>query len=450
MKKLMTLVCVACAALLVNAAAAPKATGVKMKPTKDGRRVVVRYSLGAPAIVTLDVQTKGADGTWTSIGGEHLRTLKGDVGTKVRSGDHKITWKPDADAPWSMDLIKKGEARAVVTAWTEDDPPDYLVVDLAATEPGSQAYYPGAAFLPGGLLENDEYRTSKLVMRKIAAKGVAWTMGSDKNEPGHGAGEAQHPVTLDENYYIGVFPVTQAQWALVQTTRPSPSYFTGDAAKRPVEMVSYVAIRTLGNPKCEWPQDPNPGSFLGMLRAKTGLAFDLPSDAQWEFACRAGHGSGKWNDGSQILCGPQGDTRNDENLKKLGRFYYNGGFVKGQDAAGNEIYSWPTNRASAVDGTAVVGSYAPSSWGLYDMHGNVWEWCLDWYEEDISDLNGAVNVREALPGKTLSGAKGTDRIVRGGGWFSGYAYDCRSARRWHYRPDFREGYTGFRVALPLK
>ena len=91
-----------------------------------------------------------------------------------------------------------------------------------------------------------------------------------------------------------------------------------------------------------------------------------------------------------------------------------------------------------TNGTAVVGSYAPNSWGLYDMHGNVWEWCLDWYAADIAGLGGAVNM-----------AAGTSRVQRGGSW-NNDAGNCRAARRNDNAPANRNNDIGFRLALPAR
>jgi len=261
---------------------------------------------------------------------------------------------------------------------------------------------------------------------------VTWTMGSTPQETQRtAASETAHRVTLANNYYIGIYLVTQAQWDLIQPNRLAPSYFNNaiDRSMRPVEQVSYNEIRNAANSATantayDWPADPNPGSFLGLLRTKSGLDFDLPSDAQWEFAARAGNGDTKWGDGSGIL-----NQAADANLHLLGRYERNGGKV----LSGNR-YVAPAQSCRATNGTAIVGSYAPNAWGLYDMHGNVWEWCLDWYKDDVTALDGAVN--------TVSG---TSRLVRGGSWMDTADF-CRSARRATGSPSDRTySHVGFRV-----
>ncbi len=403
-------------------AAVPEVTGVTMSQD-DTRLVTITYSLAdAPAVVTVDVQTNNEDNAWFSIGGEAVQNAKGDVWKKVETGAHTITWRPDLS--WPDHMIADGGARAVVTAWALDNTPDYMVVDItAAAQQNTQKYYPAIDFLPGGLLDNDDYRTTSIVMRKIMAKDVTWTMGSTDLETQRDAlKEATHKVTLTNNYYIGVFPVTQTQWAQVCET--FPSYFDNAEcrAMRPVEQVSYNDIRDGGTTANYWPAAPKDDTFLGKLRKKTGLDFDLPSEAQWEFAARAGNGSPKWGDKSAIQ-----NANSDANLARLGRYQYNGGKT-GNDGKGN-----PAQDCDATNGTAVVGSYAPNSWGIYDMHGNVWEWCLDWYTAEITDPNGAVNV-----------TPGTKRVFRGGSWSCAASYS-RSAYRLYASPGGRSNDTGLRV-----
>ena len=414
--------------------AVPVVSNATMTQPATSREVTIAYKLSdAPAVVTLDIQTNATDGTWASIGGENIQNVTGDVWKQVAAGEHEIKWRPDLS--WPDHKIAAGGARAVVTAWSLDNPPDYMVVNIAAdAAANSETYYPSVEFLPGGLLENEDYRLSKIVMRKIPAKGVEWTMGSVETETGRdGGSEATHVVTLGDNYYVGVFEVTQAQWARIQNAA-MPSNFSTEREMRPVEQVSYNTIRTSSDATAAYPSAPHADSFLGLLRTKTGLLFDLPSEAQWEFACRAGHGSGSWSDGSEIA-----SSGHDENLDLLGRNYYNGGYVQGAGEGGATSYTWPAGTVSPENGTAKAGSYAPNDWGLYDMHGNVWELCLDLYEADISELNGAVNTT----------ASGTDRVRRGGCW-NGDAGSCRAARRLSFGADGIGSDVGFRLALPAQ
>ena len=125
----------------------------------------------------------------------------------------------------------------------------------------------------------------------------------------------------------------------------------------------------------------------------------------------------------------------------LGRNERNGGRVQSGTS-----YVDPAASCGATNGTAVVGSYAPSDWGLYDMHGNVYEWCLDWYADDITGIDGKVNIDPATPANTLSGtpAVGSARVKRGGGW-SSLAGDCRPAFRSSGSTGNQLNYNGLRV-----
>ncbi len=429
----------------------PLVTEVTMSQPADSRRVTITYKMdGAPAVVTLDVQTNRtgrateSDADWVSIGGVAVCNAQGAVWRKVTEADkadglYTITWRPDLS--WPDHKIDNKSARAVVTAWALDNTPDYMAVDVSsAAQPNTQTYYPAADFVPGGVT-NSLYKTTKLLMRKIMAKGVEWTMGSTTLETQNRqvSREATHQVTLTNNYYIGVYEVTQSQWSQVATNSTISASFTTERFMRPMEKVCYNEIRnaantTTANASYNWPNDPNPSSFLGLLRSKTGLDFDLPSEAQWEFAARAGNGVGYWNDGSAIL-----NTNPDDNLKLLGRYERNGGKV-----LSGTSYVDPAASCGATNGTAIVGSYAPNAWGLYDMHGNVWEWCLDWYADDITAHGGKVNIDLATPANTLSGASGANRVKRGGSWNSAAGYS-RPAFRGSYSPTYRHNYDGFRV-----
>ncbi len=447
-RSLMTLAAATGAALSACADAVPEVSGVTLSQGDTSRLATIAYTLkDAPAVITLDIQTNATDGTWASIGGENIQNLRGDVWRLVQPGDHQILWRPDRS--WPDHKIAEGGARAVVTAWSADNPPDYLVVNLAAN--AATNYYPSVEFLPGGLLANPDYRTSRLVLRKVAAGGVTWTMGSDPTETGRdAASEGAHDVTLANHYYIGVFPVTQTQWSYVQTERPTPSVYRVEGGMRPVETVSYNEIRNAANgttadTSYDWPKDPNPGSFLGLLRKKTGLAFDLPSEAQWEFACRAGLGSGVWNDGSRI----REANGSDANLNRLGRNHFNGGSVQTINADGSVSYGWPSGSVGPENATAIVGSYVPNAWGLYDMHGNVAEWCLDWYEDDITKHGGAVNVDTSNPANTLSGTAGSERVLRSAFCSTKPPKMMRAAARDKADPSARYSNNGFRLVLEL-
>ncbi len=249
-----------------------------------------------------------------------------------------------------------------------------------------------------GVTKDNVYRTTKLVLRKIPAG--TFSMGSPSGELGRGD-ETRHQVTLTKDYWISVFEFTQAQYKLLMGALPTQynQNYPGDL--RPVEC-SYNLIRGM-NVGTNWPAstDVDADSVMDVLRRKTGLAFDLPTEAQWECACRAGT-TAALNSGRNLT-----DATTCPNLAELARYMGNR-----SDGVGGH--------AETRENTTTVGSYKPNAWGLYDMHGNLWEWCLDWNYwfggTSLEDPTGPESNKEKK------------RIVRGGGCYSA-ASGCRSASR---------------------
>ena len=446
-----TILCVAAVALSTSLMATdtPEVSNVVMTQANFGRKVTITYDLSNAAngaVVTLDIETNktgsatNVDSDWVSIGGAAVCNAQGDVWKKVSQGSKTITWRPDHSWEGHKVDLANGGARAVVTAWSLDNTPNYMVVDVsAAAQPNTQKYYPAADFLPGGVA-NNLYKTTTLLMRKIMAKDVTWTMGSTTLETNRNASrEATHQVTLTNNYYIGVYEITQSQWSEVATNSALIANFTVERSMRPMEYVSYNEIRNTHSTSSSATSvsagtvgvDPSSDSFLGLLRLKTGIDFDLPSEAQWEFAARAGHGSGYWSDGSALS---NGDT--DDNLGNLGRYQKNN--PSGTDAT--------STLTPSSGGTDIVGMHGQNDWGLYDVHGNVWEWCLDWHQDNIGSLNGAVNINPANPSCFLSGTVvSVEKRVRRGGCWNDVAGNCRPAFRNGTYQQTRNNGHGFRV-----
>ena len=268
---------------------------------------------------------------------------------------------------------------------------------------------------PAGGFNTDEYKTGKLVLRRIEPG--SFTMGSPRDELGRYSNEDLHPVTLTKPYYIGLFEMTQRQWELAMGSNPSQD----KGSMRPVERTSYDDIRGR-NAGSRWPATNavDPGSLVGKLRAKTGLPFDLPTDAQWEHACRAGTQTALYTGGNLT------DSRHDAAVDQIARYGYDNGTHGGiQDGKGG----YPTQHTT-------VGSYRPNAWGLYDMGGNVWELCRDWY---------AFYLGPSAATDPVGPPSGQERVRRGGAWDNS-AWHCRSASRDHFGPSDPTFGNGFRLA----
>ena len=215
-----------------------------------------------------------------------------------------------------------------------------------------------------------------------------FTMGSPATEVGRNANEGlQTQVTLTKGFWLGKYVVTQAQYTTLMGT--NPSYFSSLGKDFPVEQVSWEDAMMFCQKLTAQEQ------VAGRLPA--GYAFTLPTEAQWEYACRAG------------TTGPY---------------------------AGNlDAMAWYADNSGHT--THPVGKKQPNAWGLYDMHGNVWEWCADWYGPSYS--GGSVT-------DPLGPTSGGRRVSRGGGWRDAAA-DCRSAGRSCFGHYYTDGGLGFRVAL---
>ena len=219
-------------------------------------------------------------------------------------------------------------------------------------------------------------------------------MGSPPTEAERIDGETQHQVTLTKGFWMLESEVTQEMWESV--TGNNPSHFKGNS-KLPVEMVSWEDCQE------------SIRKFNALNMAPAGYRFSLPTEAQWEYACRAGTTT-PFHFGS-VLNGDKANCR------------------------GNYPYGTSTN-GPYVEKTTVTGSYPANAWGLYDMHGNVWEWCWDWYGEYP---NG--NVTDPVGPPTGSG-----RVLRGGSWCDDARY-CRSAYRGSNGPSGRGDAAGLRLSL---
>lgn len=402
-------------AAMALAASAEVATVNVVSVAQDSAgRVTVSYTIDKPAVITVDFQTNVSENVFASIGVEHVKTVWGDVNRVVQSGSRTLTWSPRKD--WPEQSLPAGSLKAVVTAWALDATPDYMAVDL--TMPSNVWYYVAAECVPGGVT-NDVYKTDWLLLRKIPAQGVTWRMGiapADASQDSVASRATAHLVQLSADYYIGVYPVTQKQYALIGGGYRTSS-LSGDHVgdMKPAGGIDWVYVRS-----GDWPDSPKHSSASAAMlkfRNKTGVAFDLPTEAQWEFACRAGTGG----------CLYTGEAWNADNLGRIAWF------------SGNTTH------------LEVVGQKEPNAWGLYDMIGNVWEMCLDYYRDNyIVGENGAPIVDPEGPESWTASYAKWPHSMRGGP-YSGTYDECSSHRRSNNFA--KDGYApvinGFRLVAPM-
>ena len=307
--------------------------------------------------------------------------LSGDMG--LADGTHSLVWDMDAQG-----LLLKSTNVVFSVSCETPTPPTYCVIDLSGGSSASSYPVTYLSAPPSGGFNVDEYKTTKLVLKRIEAG--TFIMGENQSDEAH-------RVTLTKPFYMGLFEMTQKQYQLVTGNNPSSS--SDDTL--PVERVSYNDIRGASNGS-QWPASNavDDESFLGKLRARTGLDFDLPTEAQWEYACRAGTTT---------------------------RFSYG-------DSSNGEYMWWNGNKSS---GGRRVGTKLPNPWGLYDMHGDVGEWCLDWY---ASSLSGGVD--------PMGPSSGSDRAYRPGNYYSDYIYSYSYARS-NGSPSSSSWQRGFRLSRSL-
>ena len=228
----------------------------------------------------------------------------------------------------------------------------------------------------------------------------SFLMGSPKTERGRSPNEGpQTRVTITQGFWMSKYEVTQEDCLAVM--EGNPSLAKGDP-QCPVERIT-------------WSDATNYCAKLTIReraagRLPAGCAYRLPTEAEWEYACRAG----------TTTATAFGNSLGSAQANMSGAHPYGGA------ALGAERET-----------TTKVGSYTPNAWGLHDMHGNVWEWCSDWHAESLP--GGSVTDPQGPP-------TGTKRVIRGGGWASG-GENCRSAKRSAFAPDLGFHVVGFRPVL---
>jgi len=262
--------------------------------------------------------------------------------------------------------------------------------------------------------------TNSVGMKFVKVRPGKFLMGAPRDEKGAPDEEMpQHEVEITREYHVGIYEVTQKQYKAVTGT--NPSYFRKggdgkddvrglDVSDFPVESVTWQ----------------NAQAFVRKLTAlaaekQAGVTYRLPTEAEWEYACRGGHLAQRWKEKAQL---PFHFKKPSASLGS-GQANFLADHPYGDGKAGR-----PLGR------TCKVGSYQPNVLGIHDVHGNVWEWCSDWFSEEYYAKS---------PKKDPRGpAKGKERVCRGGGW-DDKAVDCRTAMRYPAEPKTREEVIGFRV-----
>lgn len=399
----------------------------------DKRDVIITYNLTGTesAVVTIDVCTNGV-----SIGEENFTTLAGDVNTIVApdaGAAKRIYWKATKD--WPEHKIDASIVTVTVNAWALSNPPDYFVLDL---ETGDRKYYASTNALPDGGLANDIYKTTKLVMRRIPAGGETFTMGYPTTDAGVGGSYdyyltskktamPPHQVSFNNDFYMAIYEMTAKQYAVVW---PSQSNLAPDSQNQQTERQPRVNIPTAnirGSYKY-WPRDgydvqDSPNRFIKLIRAiGGGVVFDLPTEAQWEFACRAGsttlwYDDISWNGTQSVSI--DGRARCPE-------------------------YMWADEWGRNLGAPQEVGLLKPNAYGLYDMHGNVAETCLDAWAYGAAASDGSAVVEPVGPEADDGNAY---RVVKGGGYTTSKA-ECGSGMRSAASGSAYNGDVGFRLVCP--
>jgi len=344
----------------------------------------------------------------------------------LSSGGYTLVWdSTKSAAPTAAWLAAhSGDLTFSVVTTPSANPNEYLVIDLsggstAASWPAvRQIGKPKAGW-------SDEYKTTKLVLRRImcggrgdtfsSATGVQFQFGTPSDDTAKASYDfAAVTATLTNDYYIGVFELTQKQYQLITgTTVAQAQNCFSEGPMRPQANISYYAHMRGETNGILWPKSSavDANSLMGILRAKVALPesipsewkFDLPTEAQWEYACRAGT-TGPWNNGKPYdPYTSSGGVAGDHNL---------------------DLVSW-NPAIPNLSGGKDVGLKLPNAWGLYDMHGNASEFCLDY------NTNSSVDrTKPETPGYNPASLSATPQRVVKGCAYSSYYTTVESHKYW--------------------
>jgi formylglycine-generating enzyme required for sulfatase activity/serine/threonine protein kinase len=377
------------------------ASGVFKVKTKDG--TIVLENLAADAEVLVD-------------GAKVI--VKWDNGGKkaqisVPPGRHKIEATKDGFTVIGEEVeIEDGKQRVLTARLVRPLPsPDENKAPLAPDAANAKEH-------PKGELDKlPETITNSIGMKFVLVKPGKFLMGSPPSEDGHDNTEHQHEVEITQSFYMGVYLVTQEQYESVMGHNPSFFSAAGggkdsvkgmDTRQFPVDKVSWLDAVEF----CRWLSErPEEKS--------KGRTYRLPTEAEWEYACRGG-----------------------PSIKNPSPPFHFGGSLSSTQAnfAGGAPYGGASH-GPFLKRTSKVGSYPGNPLGLYDFHGNVLQWCADWYDPEY--------YKKRSPTKDPQGPEtGQHRVMRGGFWY-GHAIQCRAAIRFNHNPSARYNYFGFRLVLAV-
>lgn len=399
----------------LGAAAAPEISNIAISQNRT-RKLVVTYTLSADAIVAMEVLTNGV-----SIGDAPLSAgLSGDAFKAVKAGSRTIAW--DVLKAWPDVVASDFKVRLTPIALAAA--PAWMDIDLVA---GETRFYERESQLVGGSYSNEAYKTSHLLLKRVPAAGRPWHMGGNAAIGGTQGGRWKNPhvVTLSEDFYIGVFELTQGQ---ARHWPNHPNYAAGGDSL-PAGRISYVDARG-ANTVANWPDDGHfvaEGSLMKFLRDRSGHEVDLPTDAQWEFAAR----------GYDELPLEGANWRNENTIR-------------------DEVMrlGWPSNNADHV--AQEVGLKAANHFGVHDYIGNVSEWVLDWCETEIApvavvDPVGptalSIDNGQATITTWKGGSETIGRCFRGGSAYYNYNMCLPCYRNWS-ADNTRNDFVGLRVCAP--
>ena len=361
-------------------------TGKVSKTVAERERLEITIPALAPFTGTLDVSFRPADAeVW--IDGRHVGTSP-YIFRNLTVGSHQVELRADGyDTKRETVTIREGQTTQLSGQLERSQTASNTLANTSSLD--------NRTILPFTVTGNGKTVTFNMVLVKAGTFQMGSTTGDENEQP-------VHSVTLTKDYYMGETEVTQELWYAVMGQKPTSDgsqweneYGLGD--NYPAYYISYEDCR----------------QFIAKLNQMTGRQFRFPTEAEWEFAARGGTKSkGNTYAGSNTIGDVAWYDRYDKNASTVGSLRKNN------------------------YGTHTVKTKTPNELGLYDMSGNVWEWCYDWYGSYPSSAQTDPTGPDC----------GSNRVVRGGSWYNGATY-CRTAFRGSYTPSSRYGSLGFRLAL---